>query len=286
MQINWYPGHMAKAKRLLQDQISKCDLIIEICDARLPFSSRNPVLDQLVENKRRLLLLNKADLADPSVSKEWIEFFRKKGTDAYIINANQFRKTAEIAKIEEALNETIEKAAAKGVRKTNKVMVIGVPNVGKSTYINHLKGERIAETGDKPGVTKSNRWIKVTPYLDLLDTPGLLWPRIDDQTAARRLCYIGSVKDGIVDMNELAIQLLQDIDIIRPKSLEERFKVTTHGLSGTELLDEVCRRRGFLLKGNIYDYDRCSSVILDEFRAGKLGRISLETPSHKTYSEE
>ena len=278
MEINWYPGHMAKAKRLLADQIARTDLIVELCDARLPFSSRNPDLEKMIGNRNHILFLNKADLADPAVTEQWLKYFRAQGIPAWAITANNNRAKESIRRINEATADIVKKYADRGVRKGMKVMVIGVPNVGKSTYINHLHGSGITQTGDRPGVTKANQWVKIGPYLDLMDSPGLLWPRLDDQTAARRLCYIGSVKDDVVDLAMLTIHLLQDLLAVKPESVAERFHLTDPTVRGADLLDAVCRGRGFLLKGGVPDYDRCCSVVLDEFRAGKLGRITLETP--------
>ena len=189
MDINWYPGHMAKAKRLLSDQLGRCDVVIELCDARLPFSSRNPDLARMTNGKKRILLLNKADLADPGITSAWISRFKEQGLDAAPCTAYMNRGKEVLKLIDRAAKEAVEKAALKGVHKTVRVMVAGVPNVGKSTLINALHGSNIAKTGDKPGVTKANQWVVIGPYLQLLDSPGLLWPRLDDQRAAKRLCY-------------------------------------------------------------------------------------------------
>ena len=281
MDINWYPGHMAKAKRLLSDQLGRCDVVIELCDARLPFSSRNPDLENMIKGKKRVLLLNKADLADPVITSQWLNRFREQGIEAAPCTA-YMNKTKDVLRlIEKAASEAIEKAAQKGVHKTVRVMVTGVPNVGKSTLINALHGSNIAKTGDKPGVTKANQWVVIGPYLQLLDSPGLLWPRLDDQRAAKRLCYIGSVKDAVVDLPMLTIELLQELLQIRPEPVLERFRFSDPSLKGEALLEAVCRGRGFLLKGGVCDYDRCCQVVLDEFRAGKCGRISLEIPPRK-----
>ena len=274
--INWYPGHMAKTRRLLQEQIKRIDLIIEICDARLPFSSRNPDLDRMISQKRRLLFLNKADLADQDASREWIRFFRSQGTECYLTDAVRMRGKETIGMIDRATKEIVGKALEKGVRKTVRAMIVGIPNVGKSTLINRLYGRSVAQIGDRPGVTKSNQWVKVSPYLELLDTPGLLWPRLDDEAAARRLCYIGCIKDDVIDLADLTIHLLEELCEKIPERVQDRFRIQNTGLKGAELLDAVCAGRGWLLKGAQYDYDRCCSVVLDEFRAGKLGRITLE----------
>lgn len=278
MEINWYPGHMAKAKRLLSEQLSRVDLVIEICDARLPLSSRNPDLDRLVGNKKRILLLNKSDLADPSVNKSWTEYFRSEGIYCRLISARNLKASILMNDIENVTSDLVRKAAERGVRKTVRAMVVGVPNVGKSTLINHIHGGNITRTGDFPGVTRSNQWVRITPYLELLDTPGLLWPRLEDQIAARRLCYIGTVKDEVVDLEMLSIHLLEECLSVSPDTVCDRFHLKDPTLKGVSLLDAVCGGRGFLLRGGEYDYDRCCSVVLDEFRGGKLGRISLEKP--------
>ncbi len=281
MEINWYPGHMARAKRLLADQLGRVDVVIELCDARLPYASRNPDLDRLIQGKKRVLLLNKSDLADPSATKVWINYFREQGIDAYAYRSLGGKNKDGLAVIEKAARETVEKAAQKGVRKTVRAMVVGVPNVGKSTFTNKLHGGSVAKTGDRPGVTRSNQWVKITPYLELMDTPGLLWPRLDDQTAARRLCYIGTVKDDVVDLPMLTIHLLEDMLAVKPQAVAERFKLKDTTLQGEALLEAVCRGRGFLMKGGVCDYDRCCAVVLDEFRAGKLGPLTLEMPKSK-----
>ena len=277
-EINWYPGHMAKTLRLLREQIRKADLVIELCDARLPHSSRNPDLNRLIGGRKRLLLMNKADLADPDMSSRWLQEFRNEGLTASLIQARNLRTKDILTAIEEQTRDAVDRAAEKGVRKTVRIMVVGVPNVGKSTFINRINGASIAQTGDRPGVTRNNQWIKITPWLEILDTPGMLWPRLDDQLAARRLCYIGTVKDEILNLDDLVLNLLNDIAEIRPESLQERFHVEDTSARGLELIEAVCRGRGFLQKGGVCDYDRCCSVVLDEFRSGKLGRITLESP--------
>lgn len=279
--INWYPGHMAKTRRQLQDQIRRIDLIIEICDARLPYSSRNPELTALAAGKRHLLFMNKNDLADPSASAKWVHAFQNNGIETYLINADRLKSKEIITRIDKATKEAVEKALNKGVRKTVKAMIVGIPNVGKSTLINHLYGRNISRIGDRPGITRSNQWVKISPYLELLDTPGLLWPRLENQEAAKKLCYIGSIKDDVIDLYELTISLLEELCKIIPERIKERFHIQDTSLKGVELLDAACRGRGWLLKGNQYDYDRCCSVVLDEFRGGKLGRVTLEWPEEQ-----
>ena len=277
MPINWYPGHMAKTKRILTDQIKKTDLVLELCEARLPHSSRNPVIRQLAAEKKTVVLLNKADLADINETEKWLRKIRLDGTSAYAIDSKRLRTKDLIQIIQQATREAVEKAQARGIRKTVKVMVLGVPNVGKSTLINALRGKGIAQTGDRPGVTKSNQWIRISPYLELMDTPGMLWPRLDDQKAARRLCYIGSVKDDIADIYMLAFSLLEELKSCCPEAVMSRFHLDNIDPEGQDLMDAVCKGRGWLLKGGEYDYDRAARVILDEFRGGKLGRITLES---------
>ena len=276
--INWYPGHMAKARRLLIEQIRRVDLVIEICDSRLPYSSRNPDLLSVSASKNRLLFLNKSDLADPSSTERWLQFFRDSGTETYHANSLTLNSKEALSVIDRSTREIVRKASERGIRKTVRAMIVGIPNVGKSTFINRLCGRKIAQIGDRPGVTRSNQWVRVTPYLELLDTPGLLWPRMEDQNAARRLCYIGSVKDDVIDLYDLTIHLLEELCGLIPDRVAERFHIQDPSLKGTDLLDAVCSGRGWIMKGNQYDYDRCCSVVLDEFRGGKLGRITLEQP--------
>ncbi|MBQ1945560.1 MAG: ribosome biogenesis GTPase YlqF [Clostridia bacterium] len=278
MQINWYPGHMAKAKRQLQDQLSRVDAVIELCDARLPYASRNPDLNYMTKNKARVLLMNKADLADPSVTQQWTNYFKSRGLQCAAVTAE--RNAKEVLKIIEKLTrEKVERAEARGVRKTIRVMVVGVPNVGKSTLINRLHGGAIAKVGDRPGVTRANQWVRVGEYLELLDTPGMLWPRLDDPIAAKRLAYISAIKDEILDTYALAVSLLEDLIVMSPEAVQKRYKLTDLSLRGLELMEAVCRGRGFLLRGGELDIDRACAVVLDEFRDGKLGRVTLETPA-------
>ena len=285
MEINWYPGHMARAKRLLSEQLSRVDVVIELCDARLPLSSRNPDLKRLMEKKQRVLIMGKSDLADPKLTDQWLNVLRKEGVPCQALDMNRQAKQA-LNLIDRAARETVERAAQRGIKKTVRAMIVGVPNVGKSTLINRLHGGSIAKVGDMPGVTRANQWVKISPYLELMDTPGLLWPRLDDPLAARRLAYIASIKDDVLDTAQLAIQLLTDMIAMVPKAVEERFKIKDLTLTGPDLLDAVCRGRGFLMKGGITETERACKVVLDEFRGGKLGRITLESPREEKENDQ
>ena len=277
MDINWYPGHMARAKRLLTEQLSRVDVVIELCDARLPRSSRNPDLMRLAQKKESVLLLGKSDLADPGLTSQWLKEFRAQGISCLALDMNRQARSA-LALIDRAAKEAVERAAKRGIRKTVRAMVVGVPNVGKSTLINRLHGGAIAKVGDTPGVTRANQWVKITPYLELMDTPGLLWPRLDDPLAARRLAYIAAIRDEVLDTAQLSIQLLTDLIGVAPQAVQERFKIKDLSVRGPALLDAVCQCRGFLMKGGVPDTERACKVALDEFRGGKLGRITLEAP--------
>ncbi len=278
MDIQWYPGHMAKAKRLLAQQLSKADIAIELCDARIPLSSRNPDLNRMLAGKPRMLLLCKADLANNDATQRWIQHFAKQGIRAMAYDATPQKTKRAKTMMDQAAQEFYARAERRGIKKTLRAMVVGVPNVGKSTFINRLTGSATTDVGDRPGVTRANRWVKVNPYLEVLDTPGMLWPKLSDQNAAMRLAYIGTIKDAVYDQLELSIRLLKELLADRLEITCERFKIKNPAADNAELLEEVCRGRGFLLKGGVYDIDRASVVILDEFRAGKLGRITLEQP--------
>lgn len=279
MNIQWYPGHMAKAKRLLEEQLKKADFIIELCDARIPRSSRNEDLLRLVENKKRVLVLTKADLADPSSTKAWLEYYRQNGEDAIDFDANPKSRKRIVAFLNNASKSFVKRAEDRGIKKTIRAIVLGVPNVGKSTFINRIAGSAITSVADKPGHTKSNRWVKVSEYFELMDSPGMLWPKIDDEKAAMHLAYIGTIKDAVYNTDELAIELIWELLQINEDNTRARYKLKDNSFSDkTELMDAVCKGRGFVAKGGVYDYERACATILDEFRAGKLGRITFEKP--------
>lgn len=279
MNIQWYPGHMAKAKRLLEEQLKKADFIIELCDARIPRSSRNEDLLRLVENKKRVLVLTKADLADLSSTKAWLEYYRQNGEDTIDFDANPKSRKRIVAFLNNASKSFVKRAEDRGIKKTIRAIVLGVPNVGKSTFINRIAGSAITSVADKPGHTKSNRWVKVSEYFELMDSPGMLWPKIDDEKAAMHLAYIGTIKDAVYNTDELAIELIWELLQINEDNTRARYKLKDNSFSNkTELMDAVCKGRGFVAKGGVYDYERACATILDEFRAGKLGRITFEKP--------
>ena len=277
-EINWFPGHMAKTKRQLETQIRSVDAVIELCDARAPYATRNPILMKLIGQRQHLLVLNKADLADEAATKAWLGYYNSNGVKA-VKYKSLGGKPREIFKlIEDAVKDKVERMKTRGAMKTVRVMVVGIPNVGKSTFINALKGQAIAKTADKPGVTRSNQWVKINPFLELLDTPGMLWPKLDDQHTALRLAFLGSIKDEIMDSEQLAKELLGELGVIAPKEVSARYKLDEGelALEPDALLECCCRHRGFLLPGGRYDTLRCAQIILDEFRSAKIGRISLE----------
>lgn len=282
-QINWYPGHMAKSRRLLQEQLRAVDAVIELCDARAPQATRNPDLEKLTKDKARILVLNKADLADDDETARWVEYFRQKGLTAMRFNSNGGKTKEILAKIEQATKPAVERAAKRGVKKTVRLMIIGIPNVGKSTFINRIHGSGIVKASDRPGVTRSNQWVKIGPYLELLDTPGMLPPRMDDQEGARLLAYLGSIRDQIMDTEELAGQLLMHLMELRPAPVRTRFKIAEDVVfeDYQTAVEAVCASRGWLISGGRPDTDRGSALILDEFRAGKAGRITIQPAPRK-----
>lgn len=274
--INWYPGHMARAKRLLAEQLSRVDVVIELCDARIPRASRNPDLAELVKGKRRLLVLGKADLAEEAQTRAWLKYYRAQGLEAMSFDSVRGRAKDVLARVERLSADLVERMAARGVKKTVRVMIVGVPNVGKSTFTNRINGAAIAKTGDRPGVTRSNQWVRVTPYLELLDTPGLLWPKLENQADARALAFVGTINDQIMDQQMLAIRLLTWLMENKREDAVGRFRLKETDAEGLALLEAVCRGRGWLLPGGVCDTDRGAAVVLDEFRAGKLGRVTLQ----------
>ena len=279
MQIQWYPGHMAKAKRMLMENLKFIDVVIELVDARAPLATRNPAFDGLFSGKDRIVILNKSDLAEPAACKEWIAFYKEQGAKAIeFVSTNAAKRKAAIAQIESAAAEKVRRMKEKGVIKTVRAMVVGIPNVGKSTFINRIAGSQRAQVGDKPGVTRSKQWVKISPYLELMDTPGLLWPKLENERLAQHLAFIGSIKDDIMDVERLAGNLLSELSVICPEALSMRYKKVVPGMDHYELLTAVCESRGFLLAGGDADTERAARIVLDEYRAGKIARVTLERP--------
>lgn len=284
MKIQWFPGHMAKTKRMIQEQLKLVDVVIELVDARLPVSSQNPLLEQLVsEKKPRVIILNKEDLADPQRTAYWIQQFNQQsGCRAFPFNATVGKKQL-ISRLKEALadltKEKRERMAKKGIRKqTIRCMIVGIPNVGKSTFINILVGKRAAQTGDKPGVTRGAQWVRLDEDLELLDTPGILWPKFEDEEIGFRLAVSGAINDDVFDNDEAAFKLISFLQERYPKALQERFKLEDDMLSQEPLaiMEQIGRNRGCLLKGGKIDYNKISKGMLIDFRQAKIGRITLE----------
>ncbi len=279
MNIQWYPGHMTKARRMMEEDIKLIDLVIELVDARLPLSSRNPDIDNLAKNKARLILLNKADLADERANNQWTEYFKEKGFFVVKLDSRSGAGMKAInGVIQEACKEKIERDRKRGIiNRPVRAMVVGIPNVGKSTFINSYAKKACAKTGNKPGVTKGKQWIKLNKNLELLDTPGILWPKFEDQQIGLKLAMAGSINDEILNIAELSVELIKFLIKEYPGTILERYGVA-EDMKELDILEQIGVKRGCLKKGNIIDIDKAADIIVDEFRAGKLGRISLERP--------
>ena len=277
MDYQWFPGHMTKAMRQMKEDIKLIDLIIELLDARIPLSSRNPEIDNLGQNKARLVLLNKADLADEKQNNKWIEYFKKKGIVALKINSQNKHGIKEINNaVNIACKEKIERNLKRGIKnRPIRAMVVGIPNVGKSTFINAYAGKNCAKTGNKPGVTKGKQWIRLNKNLELLDTPGVLWPKFDDQKIGMHLAFIGSMNDNILDVSELAFQLIKLLENLYPNAIKDRYSIEGDD-NILQIMYQIAEVRGCKLKGNQPDLDKTSKIVLDDFRSGKLGRITLD----------
>ena len=280
MQIQWYPGHMTQAKRAMQEDIKLIDLVIELVDARAPLSSRNPDIDELGRQKARLILLNKADLADEACNRQWSQWFQDQGFHVLKINARSgagFKAINDT--VAQACKEKIERDRKRGIlNRPVRAMVVGIPNVGKSTFINSFAKKAAAKTGNKPGVTRGNQWIRLNKNLELLDTPGILWPKFEDQAIGLKLALIGSVKDDILNMEELAVELVKLLRSLYPFVMEERYGFSVSEEEPWKALEEIARVRKCLAKGGAYDTEKAAAMLLDDFRNGKLGRITLEIP--------
>lgn len=279
MNVQWYPGHMTKAKRQMQEDIKLIDLIIELVDARVPLSSRNPDIDELGKNKARMILLNKADLADERQNRAWMEYFKEKGIYAVSIDSrNKGSMKAVSAAITEACKEKTERDRRRGIKnRPVRAMVVGIPNVGKSTFINSYAGKACAKTGNKPGVTKGKQWIRLNKNVELLDTPGILWPKFEDQRVGLYLALIGAIKDEILNIDELSLELIKILLSDYPSVLHERYGVEEDA-EPPVILGQIAENRKCISKGNELDYSKAAALLIDEFRSGKLGQITLERP--------
>jgi ribosome biogenesis GTPase A len=288
MVIQWYPGHMAKTKRLIKESLKLVDIVVEVLDARVPMSSRNPEIDDITNNKPRIVVLNKSDMADENINKLWMKYFEEKGFRVILLDSIKGKNIKQITDCaRDIMKEKMELLAAKGrIKKNIRLMIIGIPNVGKSTIINKMSKKAIAQTADRPGVTKSNRWIKVDEDIDMCDTPGILWPKFEDQRVGKNLAFVGSIKDEILNSEELAYFLIKELQEKYPKNIYERFKLEDkieeseiQQMPTEDLIEVIARKRGCIMSGSRINVDRISIQILDDFRGVKLGRISLEVPS-------
>ena len=280
--VQWFPGHMAKTRRLIKESLNLVDGVVELVDARIPQSSRNPELDSIIKNKPRIVLLNKCDVANQTATSIWLKYFKNKGYYALAVDCrtgrglNKFDETVKLA-----LSDVIARNENKGMaNKPLRLMVVGIPNTGKSSFINRMGKNAKAKVADKAGVTKQNQWFVVGNGIELLDTPGVLWPKFDDPEVGDKLAFIGSVKDEVTDIETLSCRLLESLYKTKPEAIEERYKITlSEGLQGWEILEMIGKKRGFLIKGGEIDYERAAVIVCDEFRAGMLGRMTLELPN-------
>lgn len=280
MNFQWYPGHMTKAKRAMQEDIKLIDVVIELVDARIPYSSKNPDIDELAKHKARIILLNKYDLADPDYTKEWKTWYEKKGYFVSLVNSKQGTGVKAVqAVIKEACKEKIERDKRKGIlNRPVRAMIVGIPNVGKSTFINSFAGKACTKTGNKPGVTKGKQWIRLNKTVELLDTPGILWPKFEDQTVGLRLAFIGSIRDEILNKTELSLELIQFLNEYYVGKLDEFYEMESDKDS-VQTLTAIAKKRGCIQKRNELDLDKAAGLLLDDFKSGKIGKITLEFPN-------
>ena len=275
----WYPGHMTNAKRMMQEDIKFNDIVIELIDARIPMSSRNPDIDDLAKNKYRLILLNKSDLADERVTVKWVEFFEKQGIKVIKLDSRQRSGMKSVNNaILEVCKEKIERDRKRGIiNRPVRAMIVGIPNVGKSTFINSFAGKACAKTGNKPGVTKGKQWIRLNKTVELLDTPGILWPKFDNEKIANDLAFIGSINDQILNLTELSLKFIESVKNDYAGIFTSRYDIEEKD-DGVTMLGDIAIARGCLKKGGEPDYDKAAALIFDDFRSGKLGKISIEKP--------
>lgn len=281
--VQWFPGHMAKTRRLIKESLSMVDAVTEILDARIPLSSRNPEIEQITAGKPRIILLNKCDVADERITREWINYFERKGFTALPVDCRSGKGLgAYRPAVRKVLAEKIKSNEQKGMAgKSLRVMVVGIPNTGKSSFINRMAGKNRAQVADRPGVTRHNQWFNIGNGIELLDTPGVLWPKFDDPSVGDKLAFIGSVKDTVLDSETMAVRLIDVLKNEYPNTLSQRYKINGIDFAETEsfeILELLGKKRGMLISGGEIDTERASVTLLDEYRAGKLGKISMETP--------
>lgn len=275
--INWYPGHMKKTREMIQENLKAVDVVIELLDSRMPISSRNPIIDELIGGKRRIVLLGKTDLADASENEKWQNVFQRNGDRVLSIDARSGENVNRLFRLLDEIQE--EKNRERQMNRAIRMMVVGVPNVGKSSLINRLIGRKSAKTGDKAGVTRGKQWVTLQNGMQLLDTPGILWPKFEDQRVGLYLAFCGSIRDEILDTQDLAFELIKVLEKNYPEALKERYKLEEIQEETLNNMEAIARKRGFLMPGKRIDYERTGRTVIDEFRAGKLGRITLEPAS-------
>ncbi len=283
MNIQWFPGHMAKTRRQIEEKLKLIDVVVEVLDARIPMSSKNPDISEMTKQKPRIIVLNKADLADDNITKKWIEYYKRKGILACSADCSKGKGVAEsINLVKQAIADKIAQNQEKGMNRAIKILVAGVPNSGKSSYINRLSGRASATVGDRPGVTRGQQWIRLKSGIELLDTPGILWPKFEDEQVGMHLAYTGAVKDEIMDIELLACKLAEFLNENYRELLCARYKLeNTDGLKGYELVEYIGKKRGFVVSGGEIDFLRASNILIDEFRSTKIGKISIEKPEEK-----
>ena len=289
MNIQWYPGHMTKTRRMMNENISLVDIVIELLDARIPYSSKNPDIDKLAQNKFRIIILNKVDLADDKKTQIWAEYFQNKGYKVVLVNSVSGKGLKDITEFSrELMKEKLQRLKARGrIFIPIRAMIAGIPNVGKSTLINKFVGKATTKTGDKPGVTRGKQWVKIKKDFELLDTPGILWPKFDDQAVGLKLAFTGAVNDDILDSYTLAVNLIDYLRKLYPSVLKERYKIDfDESVSSENVLNAIGEARGFKTKGGEIDLDRSANILIDEFRGCKLGKITLETPEEFETDED
>lgn len=279
MQFQWYPGHMTKAKRAMQEDLKLIDVIIELVDSRVPYSSKNPDIDQMANGKSRILLMNKCDLADTNVTDEWIKYYEDKGYFVVRVNSKSGSGVKAVHEvIQKACRDKIERDRRRGIlNRPIRAMIVGIPNVGKSTFINSFAGKACTKTGNKPGVTRGKQWIRLNKKVELLDTPGILWPKFEDQKVGLNLAFIGSIKDELYNIYELSLLLIKFLVEEYPDVIAEFYGIE-NSTDEVKLIESIAERRGYLKSGAQYDFDKAAKCLIDDFRQGKLGKISLERP--------